>query len=339
MSTTNISEFLKMAEEKGLKGEGLTREEGEQFVQISEEDFATHLYEILAVTDKVKRAHKGNKANTCGIVNAKSGLCKEDCTFCSQSVHFPEAEVPEYPMATANIIADAARDAEQNGTGEFSIVTSGTGIVKDSDINVLKDALTQIKNDTSMMTCASLGIMSRERLQELKDAGLMSFHHNLETSRSFFPNICTTHTYDDDLNTVKLAKEMGFFTCTGGIFGMGESWEHRVELAETLQELDVDSVPINFLNPRPGTPLENMKDLTPMKCLKIIALFRLMLPTKEILVCGGREVNLRDLQPLMFGAGANGTMVGNYLTTLGRPADEDLRMINDLGLVQGSAHS
>ncbi len=333
--TTNISEFLAMAKEKALRGVGLTYDEGVEFTKIPEE----HIYEILAVTDKVRRTFKGDKANTCGIINAKSGLCAEDCTFCSQSVHFPESEVPEYPMATAETIAKAAVEAQANGVGEFSIVTSGTGIVKESDIGILKDALGQIKESTDMMTCASLGIMSKERLQELKDAGLQSFHHNLETSRSFFPNICTTHSYEDDINSVKNAKELGFFTCTGGIMGMGESWEQRVELAETLQELDVDSVPINFLNPRPGTPLEGQTDLTPMKCLKIIALFRLMLPTKEILVCGGREVNLRDLQPLMFGAGANGTMVGNYLTTKGRDSEEDLQMIKDLGLVQGSAHS
>lgn len=333
-----IEEFLAMAKEKALGGVGLTYDEGVKFTKISDEQFAEHMYEILAVTNKVRRTFKGDKANTCGIINAKSGLCAEDCTFCSQSVHF-ESEVPEYPMATADTIAKAAVEAQANGVGEFSIVTSGTGIVKDSDIGILKDALGRIKESTDMMTCASLGIMSKERLQELKDAGLQSFHHNLETSRSFFPNICTTHSYEDDVNSVKNAKELGFFTCTGGIMGMGESWEQRVELAETLQELDVDSVPINFLNPRPGTPLEGQTDLTPMKCLKIIALFRLMLPTKEILVCGGREVNLRDLQPLMFGAGANGTMVGNYLTTKGRDTEEDLQMIKDLGLVQGSAHS
>lgn len=330
-----VDAFLAMAKEKALSGEGLTYDEGVEFTKIPDE----YIYDILAVTDKIRRTHKGDKANTCGIVNAKSGLCAEDCTFCSQSVHFSEAEVPEYPMANANTIAKAAIDAEKNGVGEFSIVTSGTGIVKDADIGVLKDALTQIKESTDMMTCASLGIMSKERLQELKDAGLESFHHNLETSRSFFPNICTTHSYEDDLNSVRNAKELGFFTCTGGIMGMGESWDQRVELAETLQELDVDSVPLNFLNPRPGTPLEGQTDLTPMKCIKIIALFRLMLPTKEILVCGGREVNLRDLQALMFPAGANGTMVGNYLTTKGRNSEEDLQMITDLGLTQGSAHS
>ena len=187
-----------------------------------------------------------------------------------------------------------------------------------------------------MESCASLGILSEETLTSLKSSGLHSFHHNLETSRSFFPNICSTHDYEDDVNAVRRAKKLGFYVCSGGIFGLGESNAHRVELADTLRELDVDSIPINFLNPRPGTPLANQSSLTPVECLKIIALFRFMLPQKDIVICGGREMNLRDLQPLIFAAGANGMMIGNYLTTFGRDHEKDLQMVKDLGLTPNS---
>jgi biotin synthase len=169
-------------------------------------------------------------------------------------------------------------------------------------------------------------------VEYLLSRGLRSVHHNLETSRSFYPQVCTTHDYEEDVTAVRAAKAAGAWVCCGGIFGLGESPEDRVELALTLRELGVDSIPVNFLNPVPGTPLEGRRDLSPMDCLRIIAMLRLTNPTREIIVCGGREVNLRDLQALMFAAGATGTMVGNYLTTAGRPAEEDLRMLRDLGL-------
>jgi len=183
-----------------------------------------------------------------------------------------------------------------------------------------------------MERCASIGMVGKKTLKRLKDAGPESFHHNLETSRSFFPNICTTHNYDDDVVAVRRAKELGLYVCCGGIFGLGEAWSDRVELAATLKELDVDSIPVNFLNPRPGTPLEGAKNLTPRDCLMIIAILRLMMPDKDIVVCGGRDTNLRDMQALIFTAGANGMMIGDYLTTPGRDSAADLKMIEDLGL-------
>jgi biotin synthase len=322
-----MREILKTAEEKALHGEGLTFEEGVGFTAIPDPE----IFDILSVSDRVRRHHKGDRINLCSIVNAKSGLCREDCSFCSQSVHHSTG-IETYPMVGANRIVSAAVEAEKAGAGEFSIVTSGTGIEKQKDIDALTDALKGIGERTGLERCASLGILKRDTLERLKRAGLQSYHHNLETARSFFPSVCTTHDYEEDVRTVKTAKELGFFVCSGGIFGLGETWEHRVELAGTLMKLDVDSIPINFLDPRPGTPLEGSRNLTPIECLKIIALFRLMLPTKDILVCGGREVNLRDLQPLIFAAGANGTMVGNYLTTMGRNPEEDLQMLKDLGL-------
>ncbi|MEK7828512.1 MAG: biotin synthase BioB, partial [Deltaproteobacteria bacterium] len=274
---------------------------------------------------------KGDEVNLCSIINAKSGLCPEDCSFCSQSAHY-DTEVKTYPMVEPRKIVETAKTASQTGAREFSIVTSGTSLSKDNDVAVLAETLKEMKNDVAMERCASLGIMDAETLQKLKDAGLESYHHNLETARSFFPNICTTHDYEEDVNTVRTAKRLGLYTCCGGVFGLGESREQRVELAITLRGLDVDSIPINFLNPRPGTPLENADNLTPIECLRIISLFRFMLPTKDIVICGGREVNLRDMQCLIFAAGANGMMIGNYLTTTGRPPEKDLQMVRDLGL-------
>jgi len=327
-------EILKKALEKGLSGEGLGALEALEFTRLPEDS----IYEILAVTEKVRRAHKGVEVNLCSIVNAKSGLCKEDCSFCSQSVKY-NTGVGEYPMKDPGKLVEAARSAEAGGAREFSIVTSGTKIEKERDIETLSEALKEMKGSVGMERCASLGILTKDVLKRLKDSGLESYHHNLETGRSFFPKVCTTHEYDDDVMVVKTAKELGFYVCSGGIFGLGEAWEDRIELAGTLKELDVDSIPVNFLNPRPGTPLEAARNLTPVECLKIIAILRLMIPAKDIVVCGGRSVNLRDLQSLIFAAGANGMMIGDYLTTPGRNTAEDTQMIADLGLKpRGHSH-
>lgn len=322
-----IRKTLQRFEEKALKGAGLSYEEGCEFINLPD----THLFDILASSEKIRKFFKGDEVNLCSIINAKSGLCHEDCAFCSQSVRY-NTGIEAYPMVEYQKIVETAKTASQNGAREFSIVTSGTSINKDNDVNTLIQALSKMKQETPMERCASLGIMNAETLKKLKDAGLQSYHHNLETARSFFPNICTTHDYEEDVNTIRTAKGLGFYTCCGGVFGLGESKGQRVELATTLRELDMDSIPINFLNPRPGTPLEKANNLTPIECLKIIALYRFMLPAKDIVICGGRQVNLRDMQCLIFAAGANGMMIGNYLTTLGRPPEEDLRMVKDLGL-------
>ena len=312
---------------EGLSGDGLSPGEAMLVAGLPE----ARIFELLAITEEVRRHFKGTEVNLCSIVNAKSGLCKEDCSFCSQSVKF-ETGASSYPMVPSDTILGAAVDAERLGAREFSIVTSGTKVAKDEDIGILKDALAGMGEETTLESCASLGIIGKETLTELKSAGLHSYHHNLETSRSFFPEVCTTHSYDEDVETVRRAKALGLYACSGGIFGLGEAWSDRVELAEELRKLEVDCVPINFLNPRPGTPLENAENLTPIECLKIIAIYRLMLPERDIIVCGGREVNLRDLQPLIFAAGANGMMLGNYLTTSGRDPEDDLGMLKDLGL-------
>jgi len=314
-------------EKKVLNGEGLSKEEAELLLPIKDED----ILDILLLANTTRQKFKGNEVSLCSIINAKSGMCGEDCAFCSQSAYH-KTDAPIYPFMGKEKILERAKEAMEMQAREFSIVISGYSPDSEIELIAIENSIACIAKETNLEPCASLGILSEDELIKLKNAGLKNYHHNLETARSFYNNICSTHSYDEDLETVKTAKQLGFNVCCGGIFGMGESWSQRIELAFTLKELDVDSIPINFLNPIPGTRLEKARFLTPLECLKIISVFRLIMPKKDIFVCGGREVNLRDLQSMLFFAGANGMMIGGYLTTSGRKPEEDLRMIYDLGL-------
>ncbi len=292
--------------------------------------------ELLAGADKIRRRFKDNKVSLCSIVNAKSGRCPEDCAFCSQSAHH-KTDISAFPLLSEDQIANVFKQASAHPIERFGVVISGRGLIDGDEIEAVCTAIRNLRGDSDGKTvCASLGVLSRETAAKLKEAGLQSYHHNVETSRAFFPRICTTHSYEERINTVRVAKEAGFSVCCGGIFGLGESAEDRVDMALLLRELDVDSVPLNFLVPVPGTRLAAQTSLKPLEILKIIALFRYILPEKDIRICGGREKNLRDLQGMAFLAGANGTMLGNYLTTAGRPAEEDLQLLSDLGLEPAS---
>ena len=310
-----------------MSGAGISAADALSVLRLPQAD----LWRLLDVTEEVRRRFKGEGIRLCSIVNAKSGLCSEDCSFCSQSIR-SKASIPKYPLLPEEEMVRAAREAKERGAREFSIVVSGLAMRSRAELTRVGDAVERIRDEVGLETCVSLGTLSGEQVSYLLSRGLRSVHHNLETSRSFFPSVCTTHDYEEDLRAVREAKAAGAWVCCGGIFGIGESEEDRVELAMTLRELAVDSIPVNFLNPVPGTPVEGKRELTPFCCLKIIAMMRLCHPGREIIVCGGREVNLRDLQGLIFAAGATGTMAGNYLTTRGRPAEEDLQMIRDLGL-------
>lgn len=313
---------------RGKRGEGLAEAEALAIGALSSPE---DLDALLDAADAVRLHHKGRHVNTCGITNARSGRCPERCNFCSQSAHF-QTEAPVFQTKDAATIATEARQAFEQGVREFSIVMSGRAVEREADLAVLEDAFGRIRAETGMQTCASLGLLRKPTLERLKAAGMQSMHHNLETARSFHDQIVTTHSYDDEVETVRAAKELGMYVCSGGIFGMGESWAQRVELALDLRALDVDSVPINFLNARPGTPLEGRRDLDPTDCLKIIAMLRLVLPTKDLVVCGGRDSNLLDEQRHMFRAGANGVMMGNYLTTAGQAVAQDHALIEALGM-------
>jgi biotin synthase len=319
--------FWERIEADSLSGMGIGSEDALAVLGLPQSE----LWRLLAVSEGVRRRFKGDQVRLCSIVNAKSGLCSEDCAFCSQSSR-SEASIEKYPLMDEDQIVMAALDAKQRGAREFSIVTSGFSMRNRRELERVGKAISRIRSEVGIETCVSLGALSADHISFLLSQGLRSVHHNLETARGFFPSICTTHDYEEDIRAVREAKAAGAWVCCGGIFGIGESAADRVELAMTLRELDVDSIPVNFLNPIDGTPLKGKSELTPFCCLKIIVMMRLCHPSREIIICGGRGVNLRDLQGLIFAAGASGMMIGNYLTTSGRPAEEDLRMVEDLGL-------
>ncbi len=317
--------YIQKMAEKVLAGGVLEAEEALMLSGVTGSD----RYLLFAEAARIRDHFVGPAVFLCSIINAKSGRCAENCAFCAQSAHH-DTGVEVYPLVDEDEIVRCAALAEQNGAGCYGIVTSGTSINKGEELDRVCRTVSRIKSETGISPSCSLGIMDRETALRLKNAGMETYHHNLETARSFFPQICTTHDYEDDVATIRAAKAVGLRVCCGGIFGLGESFAQRIEMALTLRELDVDSIPLNFLNPVAGTRLENADNLTPLECLTIIAVYRFLLPDKRLSVCGGREKNLRELQSWMFLAGANGTMTGNYLTTPGRPPELDRQMLKDL---------
>lgn len=313
--------------ERIIAGEQLLEAEAVELMSVEGVD----RFALFLAASRVKEQFVGNRISLCSIINAKSGRCPENCAFCAQSAHHT-SDVPVYPLVDEESLVAGAHKAEKCGSSCYGIVTSGTSVNTAEELERICRALARIRQETRIDPSCSLGLLDDRTALLLKEAGAVTYHHNLETARSFFPNICTTHDYEEDVNTVRAAKRAGMSVCCGGIFGLGESAAQRVEMALTLRELDVDSVPLNFLNPIDGTRLAGSNLITPQECLVTIAIYRLLLPGKVITVCGGREKNLRDLQSWMFFAGASGTMIGNYLTTSGRSTDDDWQMIRDLGL-------
>jgi biotin synthase len=282
---------------------------------------------MLNGADLIRDHFFGKEIHLCTICNGKSGRCSEDCRFCSQSSFF-NTDAPVYQMMNKEDLKKGGLHARETPINRYSIVTTGKGLPA-RDVKAVAEAMAELGK---IGKCASLGILDHEDLLLLKNAGINRYHHNLETSRSYFSEVCTTHTYKEREETILSAKMLGMEVCSGGIFGIGETDDQILELAMTLKELDVDSVPINFLIPIKGTPFESMHSLTPLKCLKIISLFRYVLPDREIIICGGRDWNLGELHPLVFYAGASGIMTGNYLTREGRTLEKDMDMIHKLGL-------
>ena len=325
-NTVKTREFIYCLEDKVINGEKLSPKDAYKLLKIR----GIGIYDLFCSANHIRDYYKGNSISLCAIINAKSGRCSEDCAFCAQSVRY-ESKIKNYPLIKPEVIVSIAEESWKKGAHKFSIVTSGKSLSK-QEINKVCIAIKEISKKNHVHRCASLGILTEEMGLSLKQAGLECYHHNLETAESFFPNICSTHRYEERINTLKIAKRLGLKICCGGIFGIGESIEQRVELAFTLKNIGVDSVPVNFLIPIVGTPLENTNILTPLECLKILAVLRFVLPHQNIITCGGRERNLKSLQSVMFLAGANGTIIGDYLTTKGRESDEDLNLIKDLML-------
>jgi len=326
MAVDNCS-FLNELSSKVLSGGAITWGEAQGILSLSAQE---EVMMLLAHATQIRNHFKGTAIDLCAIVNAKSGRCSEDCVFCAQSAHY-KADIQTYPLRDTNKIIEEAEKAKHNGARRFSMVISGKSVTTERELETVCEAIRIISQRLQLLSCASLGILSREQLHFLHDAGLTRYHHNLETAESYFPSICSTHTFKERVDTLLSAKKEGFEVCSGGILGIGETLEQRIELAFTLRELEVDSVPLNFLIPIAGTPAEKYTLLPPLEILKIIALFRFVHPLKDIRICGGREVSLRTLQPLMYLAGASGTMVGNYLTISGRDPQIDKQEIADLG--------
>ena len=284
---------------------------------------------LLPGADMLRRHRFGNQIHLCTICNGKSGRCTEDCRFCAQSAHY-DTGATSYPLMEGADMAKVGLRVAATPVNRYSVVTTGRGLGA-ADVPLVAGALATVRN-AGIGTCASLGILEETEFACLRAAGVDRYHHNLETAESFFPSICTTHAYAQRVATIRRAKRLGFSVCAGGIFGMGETDDQALEMLVALRDLKVDAVPLNFLVPIDGTPLAGRAAISPLRCLKLIALARFVMPGKEIIVCGGREANLKDLHPLVYLAGASGIMTGHYLTTTGRRLEEDLGTLSRLGL-------
>ncbi|MBI2902126.1 MAG: biotin synthase BioB [Candidatus Methylomirabilis oxyfera] len=322
-----MRERVRRIGERVLAGGAITFEEAVELFERSDYD----VHELFHVANRLRLNRFGNRIHLCSIVNAKSGNCPEDCGFCSQSARHA-TEIQTYGLISTEGMVKAARKAGEQGAFALGVVSAARGYSAASkDFRKIVEGIRAIVQDGRVEGHASLGIMGHEEFRQLKAAGLTEFNHNLETGRSFFPKICTTHTYDERVNTIKAAKAEGIRVCSGGIIGMGEEPAHRAELAFALKELDVDEIPLNFLVSVDGTMLEHVRPLAPLDMLKAIALFRWILPTKNIFICAGRQ-HLGEVQSMIFFAGASGAMVGDFLTTKNRSVSDDLKMFRDLGL-------
>jgi biotin synthase len=305
----------------------ITREEALSLGEI--EDHA----EIEALVERAWQARVqrfGDSTDMCSLVNAKSGGCAEDCGFCAQS-RFAEAATPMHAMMDPEQILQHAKAAEAAGAHRFCMVTQGQGLSK-RDFEQILEGARLVAEHTNLKRCASIGHMSRERAQALKEAGIQRVHHNVETAESYYPEVSTTVRYEGRIRTIEAVKEAGLATCVGGILNLGESRAQRVEMAFQLARLEPTSVPINLLNPRPGTKFGDRELIDPWEAVKWIAIFRLVLPAALFRLCGGRVENLGELQPLAVRAGLNGVMMGNFLTTLGNTPEQDRAMFEEHGL-------
>ncbi len=310
--------------DKSLGGEVLTADEGRAILTADD----LELPGLLAATFRVRHKYFGKAVQLYYLRNAKSGLCPEDCGYCSQS-KLSKAPIDKYVFQDEKTLLEGARQAKESQAKTFCIVASGRGPT-DRELNHVAGAVRKIKETYGLHICVCLGLLTPDQAQVLKEAGVDRVNHNLNTSERLYNEICSTHTYQDRVETLKAVRDAGMELCSGCIIGMGESEDDLIELAMTLREMQVESIPVNFLHPIDGTPLENRHNLTPQDCLRALCLFRLMNPDRELRIAGGRELHLRSLQPLGLYA-ANSLFVSDYLTTKGQTAEDDYRMIEDLG--------
>ncbi len=312
-----------------LSGGQISRDEALRLFQL---ETSADILDLLSWSNRIREKFKGNKIHLCSIVNAKAGACSENCSFCAQSSHYQTGS-PKYGFVDPEPVADAAAEADKNHVTAVGLVAAWKGLNEGPLLDEVCDRIKELKSGGKTRPDASLGIIKKQAVaNRLKEAGLECYGHNLESSRRFFPQTCSTHTYDERLETIGYLKKSGIKICSGGIIGMGESREDRCDLAFELKAIGANVVPVNILNPIPGTPFAKNEPLPVLEILKTIACFRFILPRQEIMIAGGRTVNLRDAQSMVFMAGASALMVGNYLTTLNQSVEKDLQMLKDLGL-------
>ncbi|WP_428388546.1 biotin synthase BioB [Mucisphaera sp.] len=309
-----------------LAGNPISREDATFLTTLQGDD----LYDLFFWANKIRIKFVGKQVKFCSIVTGKTGACSEDCSYCSQSKHYKTHVTPD--KMTVEEMLEASDEALANGASSMGIVNSGRGPT-DRELDWLEPFFRKTAEQGKIRPCATLGELTPEQAQRLKDMGVQRVNHNLETSARHFANIVSTHTYKDRVQTIKNAKAAGLSICSGGIFGMGEDWDDRVDMALALRDLGADVVPINFLNAIQGTPMYGeVTPLEPMQALHIIAVYRFILPDRELKIAGGREKILRDLQSWIFFAGGSSFLIGNYLTTFGRTPQQDQQMLKDLGL-------
>lgn len=310
--------------ERVLDGEQLTKEQALSILECPDDD----VLQLMHAAFQIRKRYYGKKVKLNMIINAKSGLCPENCGYCSQSA-VSNAPIDTYRMVSKETLLEGAKRAYEHDIGTYCIVASGRG-PSNKEVDIVVEAVREIKENYGLKVCACLGILQPEQAKRLKEAGVDRYNHNINTSAGHHANITTSHTYDDRVQTVEIVKEAGLSPCSGVIVGMKETRQDVVDMAFSLKAIDADSIPVNFLHAIEGTPLENVRELTPLYCLKVLALFRFVNPTKEIRISGGREANLRSLQPLGLYA-ANSIFVGDYLTTVGQDEHADFKMLTDLG--------
>lgn len=337
-SQQSLGEWLQDLAEQIIAGKRVSREEAIALTNIEGEE---NILLLCKAADKVREACCGNTVDLCSIINVKSGNCSENCAFCSQSAHHPGIESPIYGLKSTEEILAQAKAAEAAGAKRFCLVSQGRGLKynspKSPEFDRILETVARIIEETNIKPCCALGEVTPEQAQALREAGVTRYNHNLEASENYYSEIVSTHTWRDRVETVKNLKAAGIQACSGGIMGMGESWEDRVDLALALRELEVESVPLNLLNPRSGTPLGDRPKIDPYEALKAIAIFRLILPEQIIRYAGGREAIMGELQGLGLRSGINAMLIGHYLTTLGQPPEQDQAMLESLGLVGGEA--
>nr|WP_246199393.1 biotin synthase BioB [Sodalinema gerasimenkoae] len=335
---TALEVWLNQLADRIIAGEALDRETARQLTEI---EGTENILLLCAAADRVRQECCGNVVDLCSIVNVKSGSCSENCGFCSQSAHHPGEDSPIYGLKSPEEILAQAKSAELAGAKRFCLVSQGRGpkysSPKSQEFEQVLETVRRIIAETSIKPCCALGEVTPEQAEELAEAGVTRYNHNLEASENFFPEIVSTHSWRDRVQTVKNLKAAGIQACTGGILGMGESWGDRLDLAFALRELEVESIPLNLLNPREGTPLGDRDRLDPYEALKAIAIFRLILPTRILRYAGGREAVMGELQALGLKSGLNAMLIGHYLTTMGQPPEKDKEMLESLGLEGGEA--